>query len=64
MAQDRFRNILPPNESIHHILIAGVAALDNNVVDNCSESRIPNQRQSKGALLVVVMAFAKRHKIR
>jgi hypothetical protein len=50
--------------SIHHRLIAPVAAFDDNVVDDSLKARVAIQlRAERRALLIAMIAFAERHDI-
>ena len=60
-AKGDFGNLLAANEPIHHVLVARVSALDDDVVDRGSEPGVANERESKGvSLLVPVIAFTQR----
>jgi len=55
-------DVVASDKSIHDLLILGISAFHDDVVDDGGEAWITNKRQAKGvALLVPVNALAKRH---
>jgi hypothetical protein len=41
------RHIAPLNKPVHHVLVAGVAELDDQIVDDRREPRITEERETE-----------------